>query len=244
MKYYLFIDESGDHGLVNIDQSFPVFVLCGILLSEKSYIELDGLMNSIKEEFWDGKKVIFHSRDIRKCQKEFQILLDDTIKQRFYQLINFMITSSSYNIIAAGIDKEKHIMKYGKLANNVYEIALSFLIERSIIRLDDFTQTDIELEIIIEQRGKKEDSELKEYFNILMQRGTYFVESKRFKKYQIKIDFRNKQSNINGLQLSDLLAYPIARYVMDKDRANPSFDILKSKFYTKNGEIFGLKVFP
>ena len=32
--YLLFLDESGDHGLANIDTNFPVFVLCGILISE------------------------------------------------------------------------------------------------------------------------------------------------------------------------------------------------------------------
>ncbi|MEX2589990.1 MAG: DUF3800 domain-containing protein, partial [Chitinophagales bacterium] len=34
MRYYLFLDESGDHGLKNIDSGFPVFVLCGVLISE------------------------------------------------------------------------------------------------------------------------------------------------------------------------------------------------------------------
>lgn len=70
MNYYLFIDESGDHGLANIDPAFPVFVLCGILISHKNYIILDDSFNTIKEELWNNRKVIFHSRDIRKCEKD------------------------------------------------------------------------------------------------------------------------------------------------------------------------------
>lgn len=32
-KYYLFIDECGDHNLAKYDPGFPVFTLCGILMS-------------------------------------------------------------------------------------------------------------------------------------------------------------------------------------------------------------------
>jgi len=55
---------------------------------------------------------------------------------------------------------------------------------------------------------------------------------------------RDKRKNINGLQLADLAAYPIARYVNDKERANPSFDIIKPKIYSKGTKLYGLKEFP
>jgi hypothetical protein len=44
--------------------------------------------------------------------------------------------------------------------------------------------------------------------------------------------------------MADLLAYPIARYVMEPKRANPAFDVLESKIYKKNGKRYGLKNFP
>lgn len=37
IKYFLFIDESGDHGLKNIDPNFPVFVLSGCIFSKEDY---------------------------------------------------------------------------------------------------------------------------------------------------------------------------------------------------------------
>ena len=49
---------------------------------------------------------------------------------------------------------------------------------------------------------------------------------------------------LNGLQLADLAAYPIARYVNDKERTNPAFDIIKSKIYNKGTKLYGLKEFP
>ena len=60
----------------------------------------------------------------------------------------------------------------------------------------------------------------------------------------MKIEFRNKKNDINGLQLSDLVAYPIARYAMDKERANPAYDLVKPKIYSKGGKMYGFKYFP
>jgi hypothetical protein len=35
--------------------------------------------------------------------------------------------------------------------------------------------------------------------------------------------------NILGTQIADLVAYPIARHVLDPQKANPAFDIVKPK---------------
>jgi len=243
-KYYLFIDESGDHGLVNLDPSFPVFLLCAILTSEDNYFDIRNNINAIKTKFWKGKDVILHSRDIRKCEKEFQILFDLELKKNFYEMINDVISNSKYRILASAINKQKYINTYGKLSNDVYELALSFIIERAIFSLDEIKGVDKELEIVIEKRGKKEDKKLDEHFQRLRARGTTYVSSDRLQEVNLKITFKSKKENSNGLQLSDLIAYPIARYVIDKKRANPAFDILKGKIYNKNGKMYGLKIFP
>jgi hypothetical protein len=243
-KFYLFIDESGDHGLTTLNPSFPVFVLGGVLMSKSNYTLIRDEFNDIKKEFWQDKKVIFHSRDIRKCEKEFQILFNMDLKSIFYEKLNSCLTNNDYTVIAAAINKDKYIKKYGKISNDVYEIALSFLIERAVFYLDDLNITNKSLEIIIEKRGKKEDQKLKEHFQKLKSRGTGFVQPHRLQEINLKIYFEHKNRNINGLQLADLIAYPTARYVIDKERANPAFDIIESKIYSKNGRRYGLKVFP
>ena len=65
--YNLFIDESGDHGLSNLNPDFPIFLLCGIIISSENYEELSCDFNAIKKDIWKSNHVIFHSRDIRKC---------------------------------------------------------------------------------------------------------------------------------------------------------------------------------
>lgn len=244
MKYFLFLDESGDHGLTNIDEQFPIFVLSGILISESNYKLMSAQLADIKKEFWGNKKVIIHSRDIRKCQNEFTILFDEEIKKNFYSKINDLITTQNYVIISSAINKDKYIKLYGRLSDDVYEISLSFIIERAVFYLDDFASNVNALNVIIEKRGSKEDQKLNDHFNSLLSRGTGFVKPIRIKNYNSNCKFQHKKEDVAGLQVADLIAYPIARYVLDPERANPAFDLLASKFYSKNKKRFGLKIFP
>lgn len=243
MKYYLFIDESGDHGLKTIDEGFPVFLLCGVLISEIDYHQMDLNVKASKIKYWNNTNVILHSRDIRKCNNEFKILLDQKLKNRFYEDLNNIISLNNYKIISSAINKVEFIKKYGKLEDDVYEIALSFILERTIFCLDEIKDCS-SLEIIIEKRGKREDAKLSNHMNKLSQIGTYYVSKEKMDKYDINYKFLKKSENIIGLQISDLLAYPIARKIISPEVANLSYELLKSKFYNNNGKMYGLKIFP
>ena len=133
---------------------------------------------------------------------------------------------------------------FGRLSNDVYELALSFIIERAIFFLDNEYQHNNQLEIVIEKRGKKEDKKLEEHFQRLISRGTGSVSAERLMDYQPSIVFRSKLENINGLQLTDLVAYPTARFVIEPNRANPAFDLIEPKIYAKGGKRYGLKIYP
>jgi len=57
----------------------------------------------------------------------------------------------------------------------------------------------------------------------------------------------DKKENINGLQIADLVAYPIARKIIDPGKINPAFNVCKNKILSKglNQRIgCGLKIFP
>jgi len=241
--HYLFLDESGDHGLSKINPDFPVFVLCGIIFHEDDYNKCNSKIIELKHKFWGNKEVILHSSDIRRCEKEFQILLDQDIKREFFVGLNSFITDSNYSIIAVGIKKEEYIEKYGRLTASVYELALSFIIERAIFFLDEQPGPK-RLLVYIEERGKKEDAELKDYFIKLLNRGTNYVSALRLESANLRMEFRSKKKNINGLQLADLIAYPIATHIMNKNRANPAYDLFSPKFYMKQGKVYGFKTFP
>lgn len=242
MKYRLFIDESGDHGLSNIDPDFPVFVLCGVLFSETEYEMFRQKVNALKKTLWNNIEVIFHSRDIRKHEKEFQIFFDMEKKAYFYNELNNIIAASNYVIISSAIHKSEYIKKYGKFGD-VYSVALSFIIERTIFCLDKYPKPAT-LDISVEKRGWVEDENLLKHYNEVYSSGTFYVTPERIRDYQTKLKFISKKENINGLQLADLLAYPIARHIIEPKRANPAFDIFSAKFYTESGKRYGLNQFP
>lgn len=243
MNYQFFIDESGDHGLTKIDTDFPVFLLCGVLIKEEDYESIRQSINKLKHSIWGSKEVIFHSRDIRKCEKEFQKLFDLELKAKFYEELNKIINNSPYIIIASAIQKDRFIEQFGKLQDDVYEVALSFVIEQAIMALKSSGE-ETTLSIIIEKRGRKEDKQLDDHFQRILGKGTGKLSADEITEHYPTFTFKNKRENINGLQLADLVAYPIARYVIEPNRANPAFDVLEPKIYRTNGGLDGLRIYP
>lgn len=54
------------------------------------------------------------------------------------------------------------------------------------------------------------------------------MDKEKFVKIK-KFDFRHKNQNDAGLQLSDMCAYPIIRYVMDPFKENLAYNIVEPK---------------
>ena len=140
-------------------------------------------------------------------------------------------------------DNYVFIRQYGKL-NDVYGLSLSYIMERVVFYLDSVGKDNIELRTVIERRGKKEDKSLLNYYNQLLDRGTYWVNGVRMRKYFKRFDMRWKSENIVGLQVADLVAYPITRHVLNPNGVNLAYDVLKKNIYQVDGKMYGMKVFP
>ena len=243
-KYNLYIDECGDHYLATFDRNFPIFTLCGILVPVKKINELKSAVDDLKKEFWNTTDVILHSRDIRKCEKHFQILFDDDIKQRFYARVNEILARQGiYVIVCCSVLKADCIRKHGVDAD-VYGTALKYVIQRSIFCVDDINAEGGRINIIVERRGKREDAALLKYFNGLRADGMHYVSPGRLAAHLGNFGFSHKKENVFGLQIADLIAYPISRYVMNPEKHNPAFEVIAPNIYTSNGKVLGLKIFP
>lgn len=245
-NYRFFLDETGDHGLTFIDESFPIFLVVGCLFEESEYLKVSEEINALKNEFFGSNKVILHSRDIRKCEGTFQILFDLELKKRFYEKLNKIISDAKFTIIAVAIDKKKYIEKYGRGAQNPYTICLSYILERLVFCTDQATEIST-ISIDIEKRGKKEDAQLLAHYNSIIDRGTYHVDSNRFKQRIANFMMKSKKDNEIGLQVADLCAYPIARHVLNSEEPYIPFKIIEGKLRKgANGRVdgYGLKTFP
>lgn len=178
-------------------------------------------------------------------QNGFEVLFDIELRKYFYEQLNRIIKETPFTVIAANILKEPFIKKHGRL-EDVYGTSLSFLIERTIFFLDDerVQIPDIKLHAFVESRGADADKELLNYYNKLYGRGTYYVKPQRIQENLQGFHFRRKKQNINGLQLADLIAYPIANHVLNPKAVNLSYEIIEPKIYQKNGKKFGIKIYP
>ena len=242
-KFVLYLDECGDQNLSSFDPQFPIFTLCGVVVSEEQDELLADRINSLKRDIWNNTNIILHSRDIRKCQNGFEVLFDLEVKKRFIESVNAILGDDIYIIICCAILKESYIRQYGKL-NDVYGLSLSYIMERVVFYLDSVGKDNIELRTVIERRGKKEDKSLLNYYNQLLDRGTYWVSVERMRKYFKRFDMRWKSENIVGLQVADLVAYPITRHVLNPNGVNLAYDVLKKNIYQVDGKMYGMKVFP
>ena len=245
-QFFLFIDESGTSSLKNVDPNFPILVLTGLLISEKSYRDLVSDIDTLKRKYFGEKQIVLHRRDMRKYENGFEIFFDDNTKRRFYNDLNKILSESNYTLISSAIDKNKHIEHYGKLANDPYQMALSFVLERAIMETDT-SHNGARVEVYIESRGRREDKNISERYNQLLYRGSYTISKQRFlNRFSEDIKIRKKSDGIVGIEIADLCAYPIARYLLNSNEMNPAFDVIRNRIRNHNGNMFGygIKIFP
>ncbi len=242
--YTLFIDECGDPNLEKFDKTFPLFTLCGILVHENKLTWLENEINSLKCELWDNQEVIFHSREIRNCSRNFANLLDIQTKNRFYTRINEILGADNiYVIVCCCILKEPFIERFNT-GEDVYGLSLKYLIERAIFHIDDCTDGNAKLRIVVERRNPKQNKILLKYYNGLRVKGTKWITAERLINRIKNFSFADKKDNVIGLQIADLIAYPISRQVLNPERPNPAFQIVAKNIYTYKGARLGFKIIP
>lgn len=164
-NYVAYFDESGDHGLANIDPTFPVFVLCGIVFETSDYLNHDkAAFGRIKFKYFGHDAHVFHSHAIRKRLGPFQILSNAAVRGSFMADVANFFTISKGTIIAAGIDKNRHVQQY-KHPVDPYEISLLFCLERLYgFLMDRGEERNGILTCVFEKRGTAEDRQLSAEF--------------------------------------------------------------------------------
>jgi hypothetical protein len=244
-QYVMFVDESGDHNLQNIDDNFPLFCLCGCVF-EKEYYSATArpLIDNLKIRFWNSTDVILLSRDIRRQQGAFYFLKERHKREEFYEALNELMRRLDFSIIAIAILKREHLAQYGDRARHPYHLSLEFMMERFGLTMRRSGGSN-EGHVIAESRGRVEDKLLKEEFFRLKTEGSDYQGFEEITTLWTE----KKRKNIVGLQIADLAAYPIARKILDPTGAQLSFDVLRAKICHKPGEPncilgYGIKIFP
>lgn len=240
--YIIYVDESGDHGLVSIDPSYPVFVLAFCIFEKATYGgSIVPAVLRFKYRYFGHDSVILHSHDIRKARSDFRILLNADVRAAFMDDLTDLVARADFTVIASCIHKARLASQYVR-PDNPYDLALGFCMERAHRHLAALGQTHRTTHVVFERRGAREDRDLELTFRRIRD-GANAVGPMP----DLEIVFADKRHNSTGLQLADLVAHPIGRHFMAPDQPNRAYDALAPKFRkSPTGHIdgFGLKRFP
>lgn len=208
----LYLDESGDHRYENVnDISSRYLTILGCVFErQKDYLAMNTAMNEIKARFWPGadpdKPVIFHREDIIRKRGYFKVFEDRNVLESFNQMLLKLLAEPNYAIINVTLDKAQHLKRY-KYADHPYAYCVHVMLERYVFWLNEHRKQG---DVLAESRGK-EDLHLKRVYRSIWQDGTLFKKSDFFQvaltSKEIKI--KPKLNNIAGLQIADMLAYPL-----------------------------------
>ena len=238
----LFIDESGTHDMQNVDPKWPVFVLVGLLVGEKYYATtFVRRVRNLKRRYDLSTDAVLHSREIRRWEGPFTFLADASARERFYADVNQLIRGLRMTLYAVAIDK-RALRRRFLVRISPYDISLSQLL--NLVCGPPGTPSSWRpkiARIVAESRGKAEDKQLQAEYQGFGKMGlsSYGAAGVRHRQprtvhrvFPRRVDFLKKSRVVAGLEVADLVAYPIAQAVVMDRWDGPAYSVLSEKLKT------------
>ena len=238
--YIVYVDNSGDHSLNNINKEYPIFVLVFCIFDKNQYLKTASQIKNVKFKYFGHDMVVLHESDIRRGKNYFSSFGKED-KANFLGSLTGIIKNQDFTVITAVIDKNKLKAQYSS-PENPYHIAMKLCLERLYLFLQEKQNIDKTTTVVFEERCKKEDDALELEFRRWCGRHT---------RLNTRVNFNtiSKKVNSAGLQLADLIARPIGLSYLKPQQDNRAFEIIKDKIFNIEAtrvEEKGLdyKVFP
>lgn len=240
--YIVYVDESGDHGMVKIDPTYPLFVLAFCIFHKRAYIDrIVPTLQRFKFKHFGHDMVVLHEHEIRKAEGLFRILFNKERRDDFHSDLSDIIEAAEFTLVATVIRKDSLTGRVDD-GTNLYHVALRLGLESVYDFLASKGQESRTTFVVFEARGKNEDNDLELEFRRVCD-GQNTLQS----QLPFNAIMANKQCNSSGLQLADLVARPIGRKILKPDQPNRAFDILAKKFALDSDGQFegrGLTIYP
>jgi len=244
--FVVYVDESGDHGMLTVDPNYPVFVLAFCVFHKRHYCEkVVPSLQKFKFNYFGHDHVVLHEHEIRKEKGVFRFQ-NRQLKKEFLDRLTEIIEFSNFILISCVIEKSR-LRDKQEQQSNPYHLALGFCLETLHEFLHEKNQDEALTHVVVECRGKKEDNDLELEFRRICDGA-----NRLNRRLPFEIVFADKKTNSSGLQLADLVARPVGLSVLRPGQENRAFDVLKRKFFCSGGrdnvgigfENWGLKIYP
>ncbi len=240
--YIVYVDESGDHSLTDINPEYPRFVLAFCIYPVDEYVRrVVPAVERMKFDFFGHDMVVFHEREIRKSLPPFDILRVPHVREAFMTRLEELVSRPRFGIVSTVIRKPEFRQRIGSDVSP-YHVALEFGLERVFLQLQARGQVGRRVFVVFESRGRDEDRELELEFRRIMDRT-------RMRGMPQTLNFVcvSKQVNSPGLQVADLVARPIGLHDLRPDQPNRAWDVLSQKIVrSPEGAMdgYGMKIYP
>ena len=234
-RYRLYIDESGDHTYNKLDDIGHRYLgLLGVWFRQRE--DYLSFVHDL-EEFKDGlfgerpdNPVILHRTEIINRRGAFGSLCDEEKRKRFDDGLLQLISGARFKMVCVLLDKRAHQEQYSD-PFHPYHYCLAAMLERYAGWL---IYKNVAGDVMAESRGGEEDLQLKQAYRRTYESGTLHFSHEKFQSALTSKDIKiqPKKANIAGLQLADVLAYPVKQAVL-----------LEKGLIADPGDVFGKKVY-
>ena len=239
-EYIAFVDESGDAVLDPIDPQFPVLVLAFCLFRRSEYNTMvRRQLHELKVAHFGTDNVVFHEREIRQRRGAFTSLGSEANRLAFMSELTQTLEQLPFTVIAVAADKSSVGARSGTHVD-LYQQCVRAGLERSYQCLSGVTKQPFSLKVMVESRGRSEDRKLRAEFESFQNPA-----STNPTGTGVDLSFATKKEGQVGLEVADLIAYPIARHVIGRPQQNDPFQLIQRKMYHgPDGEIddYGLTI--
>lgn len=248
-RYRLFIDESGGSRL-NLTPDEPYFAIGGLLVHENAYADLERRWNAWKVQWIGRQHATMHARNLRRKNIRYYVRHGDP--EEALASLHEIIRGADVTLMVMAVRKSDFQARFLDgpvdpfLPDHHYGLCLTFLLERVVYFL--LEHDDAHAHVIAESRNRMEDARLQLEYQRLQLEGTLFQASTWF-RYQLgpHITFHDKEDNVTGLQLVDVLLKAVVDKLIAPQTAPLRWDVARLKLYD-GGKArirgWGLKLFP
>ncbi len=212
VRYRLYIDESGDHSLNQLDEpSRRYLALLGVWFRQKDdYTAFADALEVFKRSLFGprpDRPVILYRSDIINRRGAFGVLVDPAARARFDSGLLELVRLARFIMICVVIDKRTHSEKYTS-PFHPYHYCLAAMLDRYSGWLDYKNAVG---DVMAESRGRAEDLQLKQAYRRVYESGTLMFGPSHHRRALTSRDIKlqPKRMNIAGLQLADVLAHPV-----------------------------------
>ena len=221
-RYRLYIDESGDHSYGRMNVAWGRYLaLMGVWFRQGDhYTVFADRLEQFKRDIFGprpDKPVILHRSDIINRKGPFGLLRREELKKRFDDGLLAMIKDAQFRMICVIIDKKSHREHYAS-PFHPYHYCLAAMLDRYSGWLN---YRSVVGDVMAESRGREEDLQLQEAYRRVYASGTLMFGREHHQRVLTSKDIKvqPKKANIAGLQLADVLAYPVKQaYLSEKGR--------------------------